>query len=168
MVDRFDNAHFVEVGSWKGRSACYLAVEIINAKKKIKVDCVDLFEYSDIQTDIEPEEYQDIYGQFLKNTEPVKHIVKPIKGESHIVSTSYAPKSLDFVFIDAAHDYDNVLRDIISWYGKVKNGGVIAGHDYENALAVKQAVDDFFGEKKIKTQEKCWIYEKKKNAGHNY
>jgi hypothetical protein len=42
MVNYFpDNSHFVEVGSWKGRSASYMAVEILNSKKRIKFDCVD-------------------------------------------------------------------------------------------------------------------------------
>ena len=39
--------HFVEVGSWKGRSAAFMAVEIINSGKNIKFDCVDTWEGSD-------------------------------------------------------------------------------------------------------------------------
>jgi len=164
MVDRFDNAHFVEVGSWKGRSACYLAVEIINSNKNIKVDCVDIFEYSDSQSDIPSSEYKDIYEQFIENTKPVNNVVRAIKGTSSDVSKQYEPHSLDFVFIDAAHDYDNVLNDILSWFGKVKPGGVIAGHDYDTSSGVKKAVLDFFNNKKLKIQENCWIYEKRKNA----
>ena len=42
MVNHFtDNSHFVEIGSWKGRSASYMAVEIFNSRKNIKFDCVD-------------------------------------------------------------------------------------------------------------------------------
>ena len=36
-----DGDVFVEVGSWKGRSAAFMAVEIINSKKKIDFYCVD-------------------------------------------------------------------------------------------------------------------------------
>ena len=36
-----DGAHFVEVGSWKGRSSAYLAVLIANSGKQIRLDCVD-------------------------------------------------------------------------------------------------------------------------------
>ena len=36
MVNYFpDGAHFVEVGSWKGRSSAFMAVEIINSNKKL-------------------------------------------------------------------------------------------------------------------------------------
>ena len=38
--------------------------------------------------------------------------------------------SLDFVYIDAAHDFDNVMMDIIGWSKKVKIGGIVSGHDY--------------------------------------
>ena len=36
----------------------------------------------------------------------------------------------DFVYIDAAHDKDNVEADLKAWYPKVRRGGVFAGHDY--------------------------------------
>ena len=42
MVNHFpDNSHFVEVGSWKGRSAAFMGVEILNQGKCIQFDCVD-------------------------------------------------------------------------------------------------------------------------------
>lgn len=37
---------------------------------------------------------------------------------------------LDFVYIDAMHDFDNVMMDIIGWSNKVRSGGIISGHDY--------------------------------------
>lgn len=40
--------------------------------------------------------------------------------------------NLDFVYIDANHDRDFVLQDIALWWPKVKPGGLLAGHDWEN------------------------------------
>ncbi len=37
---------------------------------------------------------------------------------------------LDFVYIDALHDFDNAMRDIIEWSKKVRHGGIVAGHEY--------------------------------------
>jgi len=53
-----------------------------------------------------------------------------IRGKSLDAVCDFADQSLDFVYIDAAHDFDNVVQDIIQWSAKVKHGGVIAGHDY--------------------------------------
>ena len=58
--------------------------------------------------------------------------------------------SLDFVYIDARHDYTSVLEDLESWVGKVRPGGILAGHDYvdgefpQGVFGVKRAVDEFF------------------------
>jgi hypothetical protein len=38
--------------------------------------------------------------------------------------------SLDFVYIDAMHDFDNCIQDIINWVPKVRSGGIVSGHDY--------------------------------------
>jgi hypothetical protein len=41
--------------------------------------------------------------------------------------------SLDFVYIDAAHDLFHVIEDIHLWTPKVRIGGIIAGHDYRKS-----------------------------------
>jgi hypothetical protein len=57
--------------------------------------------------------------------------------------------SLDFVYLDARHDYKSVKNDIQDWFCKVKKGGIFAGHDYanngnsNNIIEVKKAVDEF-------------------------
>ena len=40
--------------------------------------------------------------------------------------------ALDMVFIDADHSYDGVLADIALWGPKVRQGGVVSGHDYRH------------------------------------
>lgn len=38
--------------------------------------------------------------------------------------------SLDFVYIDARHDRKGILEDLHAYWGKLKVGGIMAGHDY--------------------------------------
>ncbi len=45
---------------------------------------------------------------------------------------SISDYSLDFVYIDGCHRYESVKKDIELCYPKVKNGGMIAGHDFTN------------------------------------
>lgn len=56
--------------------------------------------------------------------------------------------SLDFVFIDADHSYEGCRADIAAWLPKVRAGGLICGHDYENTefpqFGVRRAVDEMF------------------------
>lgn len=52
-------------------------------------------------------------------------------------------ESLDFVYIDANHDFDNVIRDIVEWTPKIRKGGIVSGHDYDSVpgCGVRDAVD---------------------------
>ena len=55
--------------------------------------------------------------------------------------------SLDFIFIDADHDYKSVKEDIDAWTPKVKYNGIIAGHDYDptGGFDVWRVVDEYYG-----------------------
>jgi hypothetical protein len=55
--------------------------------------------------------------------------------------------SLDFVYIDGNHQYESVIEDIGFWEPKVRDGGLLAGHDYQMKHEVKKAVDEIFGER---------------------
>ena len=46
--------------------------------------------------------------------------------------------SVDFIYVDARHDYCGVMEDIKTWWPKLKVGGVMAGHDYLTASEQKK------------------------------
>jgi hypothetical protein len=54
----------------------------------------------------------------------------PIRTFSKTAIDLFPDESLDFVYIDANHEYQHVLEDIELWFPKVKKGGVVSGHDY--------------------------------------
>lgn len=161
-----DKYHFVEVGSWKGKSSTYMGVEIFNSGKHIKFDCVDTWLGSEEHTNpqsscYEPllEETDGLFKEFLKNIEPLKSIINPIRMSSVEASKLYEDVSLDFVYIDGAHDYDSVYDDIQHWYPKVKVGGYIAGDDLD-WQGVNMAVYDNFENKFVSIRGKTWVKQK--------
>lgn len=163
------SAHFVEVGSWYGCSSAYMAVEIVNSGKTVQFDCVDTWLGSAEHTDpasgfYHPELATDpdvIYNAFLANLAPVAANVTPVRKSSVEAAATYPDGSLDFVFIDAAHDYENVRADIAAWWPKVKIGGYFGGHDYYWA-GVNQAVNEFAAAQKqiIATRNSSWLCQK--------
>jgi hypothetical protein len=166
-----EGAVFVEVGVWKGRSICFLATEVVNQNKNQKVYGVDIWEFppeyiplSELANDTENKDW--IYDIFLKNIEPVKDYIIPIRKPSLEAVNQFEDNSIDFVFIDAAHDYENVKNDILAWLPKIKKDGIIAGHDYtknENDGVVK-AVNEVFGIDKIEiVDDRTWMYNLKKH-----
>jgi hypothetical protein len=155
-----DGMHFVEVGAWKGRSSAFMAVEIANSGKKIQFDCVDTWKGDpNEQGHMEDEHVRDgkLYEHFLDNMKPVEGYYKPVRASSTDAANLYEDSSLDFVFIDAAHDYDNVTADIAAWFPKVKEGGVIGGHDWGHP-PVARAVQDSLTD--IAVEYGCWFKQK--------
>ena len=55
--------------------------------------------------------------------------VQLIEEISQQASIRFGDGSVDIVFIDAGHGYDEVVIDIKSWLPKVRKGGIICGHD---------------------------------------
>lgn len=160
MVSKFGNGSiFVEVGCWKGKSICFLAVEVINSNKDITVYGVDTWKGSAVHQN-NPEIINDtLYETFMNNISPVSHIVKPIRMSSLEACKQFKDESLDFVFIDASHEYEDVKKDIDNWLKKVKPGGILAGHDY-NWPDVTRAVNEVLGEKCRPVSACCWLYQK--------
>jgi len=55
-------------------------------------------------------------------------------------------ESIDMLFIDDEHIYDQVISDLHNYWPKIKVGGVVCGHDYEERFpGVSKAVYEFFG-----------------------
>tara|TARA_R110002074_G_scaffold388087_1_gene570537 strand:- start:3486 stop:4073 length:588 start_codon:yes stop_codon:yes gene_type:complete len=117
----------VEIGSHKGESAL-----IISSFPFIKkLTCVDLCKYSEFQERLK----QKIqYG-----------VVDFVQASSIEYADLIENNSVDFVYIDAEHDYDSVKQDLSVWFPKVKIGGFLAGHDYNKQQfpGLVKAVWDF-------------------------
>jgi len=62
-----------------------------------------------------------------------RYNAKLIKKTSMEAARDISLGSLDFVYIDANHNFDFVMQDLIEWSKRVRVGGVISGHDYDRA-----------------------------------
>lgn len=159
------DSKFVEIGCWKGRSAAFLAVEMINANKGDHLWCVDTWHGDTVyanQTKDMKEAKDSLFNIFLQNLESVKHVITPSRKTSLEAAMDFPNEYFDAVFIDADHEYENVLADMHAWYPKVKIGGFFCGHDYPGWPGVVKAVDEFFKLKSLKLEisEGCWISKK--------
>lgn len=159
IVKKFPSgSKFVEVGSWKGKSSSYMAVEIANSNKSIEFICVDTWKNSIENSNLVP---KNLFEIFINNMKPVKNYYKYLAMTSLQAAKLFNDKSLDFVFIDASHNYINVKNDILAWKPKIKKNGILAGHDYCSAHPdVIRAVDEVLKNDFYNT-ESCWIHDVK-------
>ena len=152
----------MEVGSWLGKSAHYLARELQLRGKTNPLYCVDTCQGPDLIADVD-----DVFGQFLQNMRSLHGRVIPLRMDSVAAADQFADNSLMAVFIDADHSYDAVQRDLAAWYPKVCPGGLFFGHDYVPTHAVSRAgvvraVDEFFADKalELRPQSRVWKHVK--------
>ena len=162
----FDNARFVELGTYHGKSTSFMAVEIINSGKNIKFDAIDTMRGSAVQQegggsdDRMVIDYGTFAREYMQNITPVKHIVRTLVMESKQAVDFYNDESIDFMFIDASHEYEDIKEDLTIWYPKIKKGGMFAGHDV-GMLGVQEALKDVFHDYDILADD-CWVIRKKK------
>jgi len=162
-VHSFPYGKFVEIGTWLGQSAVFMAVEIANSKKNIDFFCVDTWKGSEEHMDDQRVVEDKLYETFLENIKPISEYIIPMRLRSDQAASHFKDESLDFVFIDANHEYEEVKKDIELWYPKVKKGGIFAGHDYSDTWqGVVQAVNEWSQKNNIQisTAELCWITRK--------
>lgn len=127
MLETFREMNFkvgVEVGVAEG----YFAEDMLKAIPGLKLYGVDLWksygtykEYLDREEKCLREAKERTKGYdctFIR-----KFSIEAVKG--------FEDNSLDFVYIDAGHDFYNVATDICLWSKKVKIGGVVWGHDFK-------------------------------------
>ena len=87
--------------------------------------------------------------------------------------------SLDFVYIDAEHQFDGIMMDLILWSKKVKPGGIISGHDYKvnyqygvieavNAYTRAHNVTEFFVTNKRGDAAPSFFWVNENNHNQNY
>ena len=160
VVKAQENDILVEVGSFLGKSTSYILDEIEKSNKKLQFYAVDTWDLTkDDQFHFTAEmpwgeKYIDFskrlgdkafYNYFIDNIKycPGGHnLTKAIQSYSWDGANYFLDNTCHFVFIDAGHSYESVIKDLNAWYSKVKIGGIFAGHDLIGE-GVQKALKEF-------------------------
>jgi hypothetical protein len=124
-----------EVGVREGRFSQHLAKNV----PSLHLYCIDpwapYYHFND------PDEHERHLQEAQNRLQPYNATF--IRKTSLQAASDIEDDSLDFVYIDGDHRFDQIMLDLILWGEKVRPGGMICGHDYyrfRNA-GVVQAVD---------------------------
>jgi glycosyltransferase involved in cell wall biosynthesis len=137
----------IEVGSWKGKSAIYLAHRLEDLEKDVVVETVD-HKWGD--RDVGEADYTD---DFLDNLRDSKARITAHFGASVEIAPAL-PDGYSAVFLDAAHDYASVMADLAAWAPKVAPGGTLAGHDIDSPDVQRALADSGI---EYQTLGRCWF-----------
>lgn len=135
MAELFAELDFkkgAEIGVFKGKYSEVLC----KANPQAHIFGVDAWEVSAhpkgvfTEDDKTLQEYFDkCYQETLKRMAPYTNYTL-IKKYSMDAVKEFEDQSLDFVYIDAGHDFMNFTQDLHYWLKKLKIGGIMSGHDF--------------------------------------
>jgi len=148
LIDEMNLLNCAEIGVQSGNFSSTL----LNSTKLKKLHLIDCWQYQLIYQDsanVDQKKQDELY-ELVKSKFKNDLRVNIIKKFSKDALQIFQRNSLDFIYIDADHKYEEVKKDIQMWYTRLKKGGILAGHDYFNGISldysifgVKRAVDEF-------------------------
>lgn len=116
-----------EIGVEEGIYSEVLLQQNPKLEKLLSVDAWTAYEgYRDHMTQ---EEMDVIQAKAIERLKPFPNCIQ-VKAFSTDFAMEIPDESLDFVYLDANHEFCEVVNDIAAWERKVKVGGIVAGHDY--------------------------------------
>jgi len=122
------NALGYKIGAEIGVASGRYSEMLFNKIKNLKLICVDPWKAFDGLHPTPQRRIDQGYRRFLLRVKD--RDVEIMQMKSVEASMQIPDHSLDFVYIDAVSDFDNVMRDLIAWNPKVRPGGVVSGRNY--------------------------------------
>jgi len=149
--------HFIgcEVGVHTGQTSIKLLQNLPKIKKYHAVDPWKTYEQYNGSMYRKPghkvlKTWSQAKQNFLRGIKPFSDKVIIHEMTSIEAVKTIEDGSLDWIFIDANHDYPYIKENLELWPPKVKSGGVVSGHDYGNKWeGIKRAVDEFVPAEKL-------------------
>ena len=142
LINELNAINIAEIGVFEGETTKFILKNCSQIKTFLLVDPYDSKPYSKYYSPL----YDELKGRNVSFFKMTSEQAAPIIKDG----------SLDLVFIDGLHDFDNVTLDINLWLPKVRSGGILCGHDYGQKsiyppvgktaiIEVTEAVDKIFG-----------------------
>lgn len=139
------NLRFLEIGSFEGRSACWLLQNILTHPTS-SLTCIDIFE-RDLSLEQRAADAGLIPPISLPPEAPIEQRfdanihamgadgrVRKLKGKSRELLRTLPLSSFDCIYIDGSHVAMDVLTDAILCWGLLRNDGLLIFDDYQLAM----------------------------------
>eukprot|EP01040_Poterioochromonas_malhamensis_P007258 gene7258-7833_t len=179
LFNKQDGFSFVEIGVFQGQ----YAERLLNTSSLLSIyvgidtwkpwSINDYVDTTNVQSlEYHEKNYQQTIDRMNRSSSifplalPTRKLL--IREDASKAAHLFPDHSIDVVYIDAMHHYTAVVKDILTWYPKVKVGGIVAGHDFHlglldsTILSVRPAVEKFAREKNLvlfttKEEMPSWI-----------
>lgn len=135
-----ENGTMVNIGAGVGTSSLTVA----EIRPDVKIVTVDISEGG-------PNGGLENERNAFKNAELDERLPEQLLGDSKEIGLAWDREKVDLIFIDGDHSDAGVRGDIDAWLRHVKDGGIIAFHDYNKDVwrHVTSAVDEYMNGSEI-------------------
>ena len=143
----------IKTGAEVGVEQCKYSECLLSKIPDLKLHCIDCWETYKDYREKKQGKYEEYYKKAVEKTKPFGDRAVLVKKYSMDAVKDFEDESLDFVYIDANHEFQQVTNDIAEWSKMVKKGGIIAGHDFTRLVNEYERID-------VKDVVQAWTYSK--------
>ena len=145
-----------EIGAFIGEGSLLIETHLCSSHPDSRLYCVDPWDDTYVREDpsgvLKDFDWlcKGQHDKFLTNTRGLEKIIQ-IRGVSD-EKIPHLPHSIDFAYVDGNHHPDQVYRDAMNLYTKMKMSGIILFDDYSweyKGLQTKRGIDQFIEETKV-------------------
>lgn len=152
----------VEIGSWLGLSATFMANILPEDGILFAVDhwlgSIEHYQNQDWKNRL-----KNLHQQFLSNVIHMNlaHKIVPCRMSS-LEAAAALNIQADLIYIDGSHEEIDVFNDIMAWYPHLAENGILTGDDF-GWSGVRKAVYDAANQLglEVKFEGNFWYYEKR-------
>ena len=147
----------VEVGCYAGEATALFLSRVAH------IVCVDpwtnYLEFNNASQPIVMEGMEEVEQAFDAIAASAPSRVLKVKQPSIEAAAQFPDGTFDLVYLDGNHGYLDVLEDIKAWAPKVKDGGLLAGHDYDalERPGVPRAIQESLGDPDAIFSDSTWV-----------
>lgn len=148
-----------EIGCYQGESSALFA------EKAIVLICVDPwsmgYDPADGASDTDMKAVENAFDQRMSRFDNIRKMKMTSLEAAQIVKDRGI--RLDMIYVDGCHTYEAVKADLEAWVPLIKEGGIIAGHDYwlpgmdHSFPGVVKAVDEVVGKPDKVYGDSSWV-----------
>lgn len=144
----------LEIGSYMGESTSMFA----STGLFDEIHVIDPHEGYEEFNDLFGWTWEDVKKEWEINTRHYRDIIHLWNEYSYDIAPRVSDNYFDFIYIDGDHSYEGIKRDLELYLPKIKQGGVVAGHDYHNQWpGVMKAVNQTVGTPDLVFDDHSWI-----------
>lgn len=171
LIDHVKPKTIIEVGSWKGVSACVMAE--LSEPYGTKIHCVDTWlgsvEHFITGTDKLPRDewgYPRLFHQFLTNVKKTGYADRitphPMPSNDGAKWLKHQGITAQLIYIDGDHSLEGCYQDMVSYWPLLDKGGIMFGDDFFVFTSVAAAALRFTCERdlNLETEKPFWIIRK--------